>query len=93
MWNLLLSSEKCTVTGGMLEQANLDELGKKPAWTLTLSVRAVSFGAAIELIDMLSSMNFEVASMYRTFYDGWTGTPSSSTPKEEQLPCKQPKSG
>jgi len=86
MWNLLQSNEKCSVTGAMLERASLDELGKKPAWTLTLSVRVVNFGAGIALINTLSSMNFEVASMLATFYDGWIGTQSSSTPKEEPLP-------
>jgi len=85
-WNLLQSNERCIVTGAMLERANLEELGTKPDWTLTLSARAVNFGAAIEALQMLSLMNFEVESTLATFYAGWTGTQLSSIPKAEQ-PC------
>lgn len=74
MLNLLHKNEQLCVSGGMLVPESRDVLGRKQVWTLTLSVRAVSFGAAIAAMRTLSSMNFEVASMLDTFYDGLIGT-------------------
>lgn len=65
-------SEFVSSIGAQLEQASLVALGKKPEWTLTLRTRCLSFGAVMEVIDMLSSMNLGEESRSHTYCDGWT---------------------
>lgn len=80
-------------SGAEPQLESLEELGKKPVYKLTLKIRTANFGTVIETINMLSSMNLEVASVYPICSDGWTDIRVSLKLKDPRSCCKQPTSG
>lgn len=70
IFDQLLSNERFMCFGERQEQANLEEPGTKPPWTLTQRILGLSSGMGMEAMNMLLSMNSEVASTYHTYSDG-----------------------
>lgn len=68
--NQLVWSELALYSSVQLEQENHDLLGNRLGWKLTVRIPTQSFGAVTVAKNVLSSMNFVVASMYHTYYDG-----------------------
>lgn len=62
----LLWSELAGYSGAKLELENRDVLGMKQEWTLILKIQGPNSGMVTEVKSMLSLMNFEEISMYRT---------------------------
>lgn len=80
-------------SGALLQQANLDGLGMKRAYSLTLKVHLPSFGADTEVKTMLFWMNFEETSQSPIYSDGSTGTRSIWRIKEQESAAPLRKSG
>lgn len=80
-------------TGDSLALANHDWPGKKPVLTLTLKIPVPNFGAVIEIMNMLSSMNSVEESTLRTCYDGLTVILSLWRLKGERRSLKRRRSG
>lgn len=68
--SLLRILEPAMSTGVLLELVNLEELGKKPRYQLTVRVQDLSSGMGTKVKSVLSSMNFVEVSMSRTCSDG-----------------------
>ena len=63
---------------------NLDVLGTKPVWRLTVKIPAQSFGMVTKMRNILLSMSFEEGLTYPICLDGWTDIRSEWKLREPQ---------
>jgi len=84
--SLVQLNEKFGASGVLQQQANLDVLGRKQEWVLTLSVQGPSSGMVTQVRKKLLSMNFVEALTSPTCLDGSTGIRSIWKSRELQDP-------
>lgn len=83
MRNQLEWSELATYSGVQLGLGSQNLLGSKPEWKLIVRIQTPSSGAVTVANHMLSSMNFVVESMSRTYSDGLIVTRATWKSKDQ----------
>lgn len=90
---LRLWLDQQSVIGEILAPEKAVSLGKKPVMKVTLRIQDPNFGSVTAVSVMLSSMNFEEVSTFRTYLGGSIVTHSVWRRKEARSPSVQPVSG
>lgn len=93
LWNQLRSNEKLSFFGEELEVVKVEERGMKPVLMRTQRILGLNFGMVTEIMNTLSSMNFEVVLMSPICLDGSTDTQLLLKLKVPQLSWPQGRFG